>query len=184
MRFLSWAVGVLTLLATGGYLFVYIYRWEWHRALLVGLLFLATLVALATALLLRRLGAVERRVAAAPSSAASSSQALRRLQEAPERGRPFPWLGADDLSRTPVFIPVLLGGGLVVSAVAWGVERLAGRSARAGVEAELAGELHLLAFPTEPLVATDAELLASPDDAADDPLARLLLGPGGGAGQR
>ena len=182
MRLLSWAVGVLTLLGTGGYLFVYIYRWEWHRALLVGLLFLATLVALGTALVLRRLNAVDRRVTGlAGSPAPSSAQVLRRLQEAPDQGRPFPWLTADELSRTSVFIPVLLGGGLVVSAVAWGVERLAGRSARAGVEAELAGELRLLAFPTSPLVPTEPELLASTDDVADDPLARLLLGPTGPA---
>ena len=183
MKVLSWAVGVVTLLATGAYLFVYIYRWEWHRALLVGVLFLATLVALGTALVLRRLQKLEGHLTAGQPSGTPTSQVLRRLQEAPEQSRPFTWLTADDLQRTSVFIPVLLGGGLVVSAVAWCVERVAGRSARAGVEAELAEEMHLLAFPTRPLVPTDAELLASCDDTADDPLQRLLLGPAGG-GQR
>jgi hypothetical protein len=181
MRVLSWAVGVVTLLATGGYLFVYIYRWEWHRALLVGMLFLATLVALSAALVLRRPGAVERRLSA-PVGAPDAALVLRRLQQAPASQRPFPWLGPQHLDRTNIFIPVLLGGGLVVSAVAWLVERLAGHSARAGIEDELAGQLHLVAFPSAPLVATEAELLAADDDCADDPLQRLLLGPSAAGG--
>lgn len=178
MKQLSWAVGVLTLLATGGYLFVYIYRWEWHRALLVGVLFLAALVALATALVLRRLGRLAQQVTSDARAPSGTGEVLQRLREAPVDRPAFPWLKADDaLDRTHVFIPILLGGGVVVSAVAWLVERVAGQSARAGVEAELAGELEGIVFPRTALVPTDSELLACDDEFSDDPQLRLLLGP-------
>jgi hypothetical protein len=177
MKSLSWAVGGLTLLATGGYLFTYIYRWEWHRALLVGVLFLGILIALGTALVLRRLAALQRQLAAGPGSGAGDEDVLHRLRQAPQESAPFPWLKRDSLERTSIFIPILLGGGVVVSAVAWLVERLAGSSARAGVEAEVAGELRSIAFPRTALVPTDAELLACDDAFTDDPQLRLLLGP-------
>ena len=178
MKKLAWLVGGATLLATGGYLFVYIYRWEWHRALLVGVLFLAALLALATGLVLRRLSQLEQRLDAAPTAA--PDQVLRRLREAPVETRPFPWLSPDSLQQTHVFIPILLGGGVVVSALAWLMERVAGSSARQGVEAELAAELGAICYPTSPLVPTEAELLAG-DGVRDDPNLRLLLGPAAGS---
>jgi hypothetical protein len=177
VKALSWLVGVVTILATGTYLFVYIYRWEWHRALLVGVLFLAALVALTGALVLRRLASLEQRLAGTPAPGGDAERVLRRLREAPVETRAFPWLAPERLGQTHVFIPVLLGGGIVVSGLAWLVERVAGSSARAGVEAELAGELHGVAFPLTPLVPTDAELLACDASFADDPRLRLLLGP-------
>ena len=177
MKVLSWGAGVLTLAATGGYLFVYIYRWEWHRALLVGVLFLAALVALGIALVLRRLSALERRLGSASPPAREPDRVLRRLREAPHETTPFPWLTPHALERTHIFIPILLGGGVLVSAAAWLVERLAGQSARAGVETELAAELHGISFPRTALVPTDAELLACDDAFSDDARLRLLLGP-------
>ena len=177
MKKLSWLIGALSLLGTGGYLFVYVYRWEWHRALLVGVLFLACLVALSAALVLRRLGRLEERLSAAPP-AAGTDLVRRRLREAPVEDRPFPWLRAEDLERTHVFIPILLGGGVVVSAIAWAVERVAGSSARAGVEADLADDLRAVVYPTDPLVPADDELLAGDDAGTAHPDLRLLLGPG------
>ena len=38
---LTWLIGVATLAGSGGYVIVYLVRWEWHRAILVALLFLA-----------------------------------------------------------------------------------------------------------------------------------------------
>lgn len=178
MKALSWVVGVATLLATGGYLFVYVYRWEWHRALLVGVLFLACLVVLAAAVVLRRLSRMERCLAAL-SPEPTGSLVRQRLRDAPRSARPFPWLGAEALDRTHVFIPILLGGGVIVSALAWLVERVAGSSARAGVEAELSGELAAVAYPEEPLVPSEAELLAADEAGTTDQRLRLLLGLGG-----
>jgi hypothetical protein len=175
MKLLGWGVGVATLLATGAYLFVYIYRWEWHRALLVGVLFLAALLALATGLVLRRIGRLEQALRSPGRPAEVPGAVLRRLREAPVQTPPFPWLRPQSLERTSVFIPILLGGGVVVSALAWLVERVAGSSARQGVEAELAGELAAVAYPSGPLVPPEAELLAG-DVAVDDPRLRLLLG--------
>ena len=38
-------VAAVTLAASGGYLFVYLYRWEWNRALISGVIFLAAEIA-------------------------------------------------------------------------------------------------------------------------------------------
>ena len=176
MKKLSWLIGVVALIATAAYLFVYIYRWEWHRALLVGMLFLATLVGLCTALVMRRVGAMDERVRTMGGDPRPPG-ALERLRAAPVETQPFRWLSPDALDRTHIFIPVLLGGGFVVSGIAWLVERVAGGSARAGVEEELATELQEIAFPATSLVPTDAELLAGGDDYADDAGLRVLLGP-------
>ncbi|TYP88576.1 hypothetical protein [Blastococcus xanthinilyticus] len=176
MKKLSWLLAVVALIASGTYLFVYIYRWEWHRALLVGLLFVATLVGLCSALVLRRLGKLEERVLSlAPDRRPDG--ALERLRAAPAETRPFRWLSPDALDRTHIFIPVLLGGGFVVSGIAWLIETAAGNSARAGVEQQLAADLQAIAFPATSLVPTDAELLAGGDDFADDASLRVLLGP-------
>ena len=176
MKKLSWLIGVVALIASAVYLFVYIYRWEWHRALLVGILFLATLVGLCTALVVRRVTSMDERVRALAGDPRPPG-ALERLRAAPVETQPFRWLSPDALDRTHIFIPVLLGGGFVVSGIAWLVERVAGSSARAGVEEELATELQAIAFPAASLVPTDAELLAGGDDFADDPSLRVLLGP-------
>ena len=183
MRKLSWLIGVVALIASGAYLFVYIYRWEWHRALLVGVLFVATLVGLCTALVMRRLTALEQQTRSTGSHQPAPG-ALERLRAAPVETRPFPWLAPEALDRTSIFIPVLLGGGFVVSGMAWLVERVAGRSARAGVEEELAVELQAIAFPATSLVPTDAELLAGGDDCVDDAALRVLLGPAATRGAR
>jgi hypothetical protein len=171
---LSWLVGTIALIASGAYLFFYIYRWEWHRALLVGVLFLACLVGLCTALVLRRLGASGDR---SRTDRDRVPPTLERLRAAPVETRPFRWLSPDSLDRTHVFIPVLLGGGFVVSGIAWLIERVAGNAARAGVEEQLAADLQAIAIPTAPLAPTDAELMACGDDCADDPALRLLIGP-------
>ncbi|TQN43076.1 hypothetical protein FHU33_2499 [Blastococcus colisei] len=181
MKKLSWIVATAGLIASGAYLFVYIYRWEWHRALLVGILFVATLVGLCTALVLRRVTALADR---SPAGDDGPSGALARLRAAPVETKPFPWLRPDALDRTHIFIPVLLGGGFVVSGIAWAIERVAGSSARSGVEQQLATDLEGIAFPTTPLVPTDAELLASGDDFAHDSALRMLLGPAASGAQR
>ncbi|SEL97964.1 hypothetical protein SAMN04515665_1253 [Blastococcus sp. DSM 46786] len=176
MKKLSWLVGVVALLGSGAYLFVYIYRWEWHRALLVGVLFLATLVGLCTGLVVRRLNAVGDTVRAT-AAAPRPPGALDRLRAAPVESKPFPWLRPADPDRTHIFIPVLLGGGFVVSGIAWLIERVAGSSAREGVEQEVATELEEIAFPATSLVPTEAELLAGDEEFGDDPALRVLLGP-------
>ena len=173
MRKLSWLIGMVALLASGGYLLVYVYRWEWHRALLVGIVFNACLVGLCAALVLRRLARVERRASA--SDAPHPAGPLARLRAAPVEPPAFRWLRPESLDRTHVFIPILLGGGVLVSGAAWLIERVAGSSARAGIEEDLARELAGIAFPAGALVPGAAEVLAG-GGAADDPGLRLLVG--------
>ena len=54
-RVVAWIVGLAALVGSGAYVFVYIYRWEWNRALIMLGFFVATEVALSTALVLRAL---------------------------------------------------------------------------------------------------------------------------------
>jgi hypothetical protein len=51
--------GVVVLAASGAYVFVYLYRWEWNRAIIAGTFFLATEVALLGSTVLTRLRALD-----------------------------------------------------------------------------------------------------------------------------
>lgn len=179
MRKISWFTGGVTLLASAAYVFIYLYRWEWHRALFVAVVFVAIEVAMATGLVLRQLStstAVAR--AQPPAAAGPDPHVLARLRSTPPASDHFAWL-ARDLSRTHVFVTALLGGGVLLSAGAWAVDRLAHRTAGAALDRDLALRLGALAFPADGLVADDAELLASDVPYHDEPDLRLLLGPQG-----
>ncbi len=142
--FLQRLLVVLVLVASGGYLLVYLYRWEWNRALISGLVFVAAEIALSTTVIVRRLRSVD-----APTD--TFDLALRRLREAGvDRRNPFAWLTARD--RFGVFIPVLLGAGVVLSALAYVVERIAEATAEVTIDRNLARRLALLA-PARPLTA-------------------------------
>ena len=66
-----------------------------------------------------------------------------------------------------VFIPVLLGAGVLLSAMAWLVERISRAASRPGLEWRMPEEIDALALPNEPLVGS-TELPSS------DARARLL----------
>ncbi|MGY1634425.1 hypothetical protein ACI784_22225 [Geodermatophilus sp. SYSU D01186] len=172
MRAVSWTTGALALVASGGYVLVYVYRWEWHRALLVGILFLAALIGLGTALVLRRLSRLERRLPAG----GRPSDLLHRLRSAPVESPPFRWLHPPDPDRSSVFVPILIGGGVLLTAVAWLLERVAGAAARSGAEEELADRLRAVGFPATPLVPSAREVMAGGGQEPDAGL-RTLLGP-------
>ncbi|REE97620.1 hypothetical protein [Thermomonospora umbrina] len=115
---------------TGGYVFLYTARWEWQRALMAGeLLLVSMLVLLAVAgvdrfnRLERRIGELGERRDAVPDSPAS----LSAPYGAPGVETPtFRWLHSESNSYK-VFIPVLLGAGIVVSGLAALVERISSR---------------------------------------------------------
>ncbi|MGZ8571116.1 MAG: hypothetical protein ACXWW5_02710 [Actinomycetota bacterium] len=134
-RLLVRIVGVIVLVASGAYLLVYLYRWEWNRALISGVFFLIAEVALGLGSLGRRLSRVEERVEKLDRPAALRvSDATQRppkprfeagadLQaEGQAAGGPFPWLEPGSLS---VFVPVLLGLGAILSGIAYLIERVA-----------------------------------------------------------
>lgn len=152
-------LGAAVLLATGLYFFVYLWRWEWNRALIAGILFVATEVAVAAVTVLNRLQRMEDRLRS-PDPAV-----LARIREsAPPPRDHFEWLSPKS-GRMGVFVPVLIGMGVVASGLAWLVERLAHATARPVLERGLATRLGALAWPA-------GGLLPPPGD-DPDPLALL-----------
>jgi hypothetical protein len=170
-RRVLWLVATVTLIATGVYTLVYLYRWEWNRALFTSLLFIAIEVGIIAAFVLRRIARLEQKI----QQADSSPRVLERIEAgAPDRHH-FAWLERS-MGRTNVFVTVLLGAGVLLSAVTWLVDKLASRTAVSGLEQGLARRLAPAAFPTGPLVLDDAELLAQGGPYGADNL-DILLGP-------
>ena len=156
---------LVTMGGAGWYVFVYLYRWEWNRALISGVIFLAAEIGLMSTLVIGRLARIERRldeggVATTPSG--PSSRALRRVEpdpavlarlreSAPPPREPFAWLTKRP-QEVSVFVPVLLGAGAVLSGLAWVVERLGRRLTGPTQERSLARRLHVIALPPDGFV--------------------------------
>jgi hypothetical protein len=156
-------IGVLlvtvTMVASGAYVFVYLQRWEWNRALIAGMFMLASEMIIVAAALASRIRAVERKVTTAVDRN-QQERVLRRLREAPVAPRDhFAWLRPTGTG-TSVFVPVLMGAGLVLSALAWLVERVAKATAGSAMERGLATRLVSFSVPDEPLVEADTDPLA------------------------
>ncbi|MFZ9630354.1 MAG: hypothetical protein ACO3C1_13510 [Ilumatobacteraceae bacterium] len=155
-------VSGLVLTAAGVYVVIYLARWEWNRALVSAAVFIAMLQVLSTAVLASRLRALSTtaRVViinrgtddadlADPSVSSSLgngmgdavAEALRQSNDA-RASRWFEWLRSDS-GQTAVFIPVLLGTGMILSAIAWVVERAAGLVARRSVDPHAASSVPL-----------------------------------------
>jgi hypothetical protein len=138
-----------TALIAGGYFVHYIYHWQWVRAQIAGVAFIAALILAATSIVVGRLDRLEREVLARLDVLAGGVESRQRSQRGPrvEDAEPqFAWLAAEfapPRHRGPlplaliapsaaitvespdagVFIPILLGAGLAVSVVAGLVER-------------------------------------------------------------
>ena len=117
-RVLSHLLALVVLVVSGAYLLIYLYRWEWNRALVAGVFFVATEIVLAASTILARLRELERRLDDDRSRGLPAAAVTR----GGDTSR-FPWLESSD--RLGVFIPVLLGVGVILSALAYLVERLA-----------------------------------------------------------
>jgi hypothetical protein len=167
LRRVAVAIAVVTLLTSGAYVFVYLYRWEWNRAVVSGVIFLAAEVALVSAVITARLGRVDRRLDALTQVEAERLRRQLHDHQPPNRVS-FAWLARTD--RTTVFIPVLMGAGVVLTGVAWVVERVARFTARPLGEQRLTGQLLDLELPRHGFL-----------DQGDDPL-DLVRGPLGGPG--
>jgi hypothetical protein len=125
------AGGVLVWSAT--YFVVYLGRWEWNRAIVSGLVALGLLMVLSTSTVLRRLASLDRRVTmvidrpldrSLDGTGEATGELIGEANVAAARHR-FDWLSPDG-STTAVFIPVLLGTGVILSLVAYAIERVAG----------------------------------------------------------
>lgn len=163
LRRLPAAFAGFMLLSTGGYLFVYLYRWEWNRALVAGVLFLATEIGVVGAVGARRLRQVEADLDRLGAPPAEVRRLERRLRDAePPPGRPFAWLEAGT-DRTAVFVPILMGVGVIASMLAWAVERLARATGGRYLRSDTARHLADLSWPTSPLIhTTRGDVLTGP----------------------
>lgn len=124
---------------SGMYVFVYLYRWEWNRAIISGVVFLAAETALIGWLLHGRIGRLERRYLDD-----RTRDIERRLAEA--RSTPstaFAWLDPRR-QQTGVFLPMLMGAGLVLSGLAWVVEWFAKATAGRALDRDTAIRLSRL----------------------------------------
>jgi hypothetical protein len=176
MRRAGWFIGTATLTASAAYVFIYLSRWEWHRALFVAVVFVAVELAMATALVLSQLSASLRRATGPVPLGGGTDHVRAVLRASPPRRDHFAWL-ARDLNRTNVFVTALLGGGVLLSAGAWAVDRVAYRTVGPVLDRSLAARLSALSMPSGGLVVDDAELVAADGPLCDEPDLRLLLGP-------
>jgi hypothetical protein len=141
MRKIGVAVLLVTLVTSVWYFFAYLTWWEWNRALVAGVLMVAAEVGLVAILLLSRLDRLGRRIA----DTSRAERIKTRLEAAPTRSTTFAWLR--DPNRMNVFVPVLLGAGVIASGLAWLVERIARVTSRSGTTSSLSKDLAGLAPP-------------------------------------
>jgi hypothetical protein len=147
---------------SGAYVFVYLYRWEWNRAIVSGIVFVASEVALLGWLLNGKLNRIERR-----DDAERARRIRARMMEArAERSHVFDWLDPRR-QQASVFLPILMGTGLVLSGLAWAVEKLAKATAGRATDASIASSLSRMLPPANGFL-----------DDSGDPL-RDLRGPAG-----
>ncbi|WTW99760.1 hypothetical protein OG216_43270 [Streptomycetaceae bacterium NBC_01309] len=159
MKYISFLIGGLSAAATLFYLVVYLYRWQWNRALICGVLFVAIEVFLLGVLVLSRMSRLERRIADTDSRGEEVRRRLEqaRLEQSGEQSgdtaaERFRWLDAGRLADPAghrVFIPVLLAAGVVLSGISWVVQRIARMTVVPSADRRLAGRLAALTAPAE-----------------------------------
>jgi hypothetical protein len=168
MKVIAWLAGIGTLVAGGFYMIVSLNRWEWNRALFFGLIVLIAEVALATGLVLRRLARLEYRMRVDPTVA----NILRETRPpSPDR---FAWL-RESTQRTNVFITFLVGGGVLLSAGAWVVDRVASKTSSPAGEQKLGRQISSISYPSGGLLLDDVTVLAQEVPGASDEQIRWLL---------
>ena len=171
MKVIAWLAGIATVLTASFYMVVSLNRWEWNRALFFGLIILIAEVGLATGLVLRRLA----QVIANQERLADPDVADIVRDSRPSSPDRFAWLRESTTQRTNVFITFLVGGGVVLSALAWIVDRIASRTSTPRGEAKLAAMLTPISYPRGGLVVDEFTVLAQDVPGADDAQIRRLL---------
>lgn len=175
MKIIAWLAGLGTLIAAGGYMVVSLNRWEWNRALFFGLVFLIAEVGLATGLVLRRLARLEHGLKRDAEDPAVGSILRETRPPSPDR---FAWL-RETVQRPNVFITFLVGGGVVLSGIAWLIDRLASKTSSPVGEERLARQLGPISYPSGGMLLDDVTVLAQEVPGANDDQIRQLLRRGG-----
>ncbi|MBX3284975.1 MAG: hypothetical protein KF703_06495 [Actinobacteria bacterium] len=160
MKAVAWVAVALTTLVAGVYTVVSLARWQWNRALFFALVFVAAELLVCTGVVLVRLGRLQQEVDAGRSSRDAS--ALHALRATRHEQRRFAWLRVDphdSFTRMNVFITLVVGGGVLLSAGAWLVDKVASNTVDPKREARLSQQLAAIAY--EPgLVVDDVTALA------------------------
>ncbi|MEV0221246.1 hypothetical protein [Streptomyces sp. NPDC050704] len=146
MRRLVYFFGGVAATGAGTYVVVYLYRWQWQRAILSGVLLLVVEVMLLGVVLVGRLARIEERMREADRRQEDILTRLREKEARPAGDR-FRWLDDEPANPTYVFVPVLMITGVLLSGLAWLVQRIASVTARPSAERRLAGRLAVLAAP-------------------------------------
>ena len=172
MKIVAWVAGLATFVLGAAYMIVSLNRWEWNRALFFGLIVVIAEIGLATGLVLRRLTRIE----STRTSDRAVSEMLRDTRPpAPDR---FAWLKRS-VEQNNVFITFLVGGGVLISGIAWVVDRIASKTSTPVGEERLARELTPISYPPGGLLLDDITVLAQDVPGADDVQIRKLLRRGG-----
>lgn len=169
MKTIAWLAGVGTLLAGAAYMIVSLNRWEWNRALFFGLIVLIAEVGLATGLVLRKLARLE----AAHRGDPEVLNVLRYSRE-PSADR-FAWMKETTRGQLSVFITFLVGSGVLLSAIAWVIDRIASKTSTPIGEKRLAAELQMISYPRGGLLLDNVTVLTQDVPGADDAQIRKLL---------
>jgi hypothetical protein len=175
MKTIAWLAGVGTLLAGALYMVVSLNRWEWNRALFFGLIVLIAEIGLATGLVLRRLARIEYLVKRENNGDPAVLQILTETR--PSRDR-FAWM-RESTGRLNVFITFLIGGGVILSGIAWMVDKVASKTSSPKGEQRLSSQLDPISYPAGGLLLDDITVLAQEVPGADDAQIRQLLRRGG-----
>ena len=173
MKIIAWLAGIGTLLAGALYMVVSLNRWEWNRALFFGLIVLIAEVGLATGLVLRRLARLEHVSSRVDPAVANIIREAR--PPSPDR---FAWLRESNHNLN-VFITFLVGGGVLLSGIAWVVDRVASKSSSPAGEERLGRQLNPISYPSGGLLLDDITVLAQEVPGANDDQIRQLLRRGG-----
>jgi hypothetical protein len=173
VKIIAWLAGIGTLLAGALYMVVSLNRWEWNRALFFGLIVLIAEVGLATGLVLRRLARLEHVSSRVDPAVANIIREAR--PPSPDR---FAWLRESNHNLN-VFITFLVGGGVLLSGIAWVVDRVASKSSSPAGEERLGRQLNPISYPSGGLLLDDITVLAQEVPGANDDQIRQLLRRGG-----
>jgi hypothetical protein len=173
VKIIAWLAGIGTLLAGAVYMVVSLNRWEWNRALFFGLIVLIAEIGLATGLVLRRLARLEYN-----TKRNVNPTVVEILHETrPTRDR-FAWM-RESTGQMNVFITFLVGGGVILSGIAWVIDRVASKTSSPAGEQRLANQLYPISYPSGGLLLDDVTVLAQEVPGADDAQIRQLLRRGG-----
>ena len=171
MKTIAWLALIGTLMAGLVFMIQALNQWEWNRVLFFGLVVVIAEIALATALILRRLPPRD--------SVAVDPELVEILRTSrPANPNRFAWM-RDTMRQTNVFITFLVGGGVILSGVAWMIDRAASRTGGAAGDKRLAQRIVAISYPRGGLLVDDVTALAQEIPGADDAQIRKLLGRAG-----